>query len=94
MTPGTRRALDEQEIRGITAKILWYIIYGTATVCIFVVASYFAIRIQITQLQDKNVQQDQRMDDISTQANKTDVRVDRVDGAILDLRDKLYQQKK
>lgn len=94
MTPGTRRALDEQEIRGITAKILWYIIYGTATVCIFVVASYFAIRIQITQLQDKNTQQDQRMDEITNQSNKTDLRVDDVNKRMEDLRFQLYQQKK
>lgn len=90
----TRTAIDEQEIRGITAKILWYIIYGTATVCVFVVASYFAIRIQITQLQDKNVQQDQRMDNMTDQGNKTDLRVDRLEGSILDIRNQLYQQKK
>lgn len=94
MTPGIKRPLDEQEIRGITAKILWYVIYGTATVCAFVVASYFMLRIQITQLQDKNAQQDQRMDQITIEADRTDLRVDDVNKHIDDLRTQLYQQKK
>lgn len=89
-----KQSLEDHEIKGITAKILWYIIYGTATVCFFVVGSYFAIRLQLQKLEDKNIQQDQRMDNIQDQANKQDSRINAVETKQSDLLEQFYQFKK
>lgn len=89
-----KEALDAQEIKGITLKILWYIIYGTATVCAFVVGTYFMIRIQITQIQDKAIQQDQRMDNLQVDLNRMSLRMDEEEKKANDLQVQILVNKK
>lgn len=70
------RNLETYEIRGITPKIIAWIIGSTVTICLSIGGVYVALQVQLTKFQDHAVQQDKDIDANSGRINTLDLKYD------------------
>lgn len=75
--------LEDKYINGITAKLMFYIIAGTISICGTTIGAYYGIKNQFEQLFTTTAAINNRMDKIEIRQNDFEMRIRKAESTII-----------